>query len=91
MKTEVIFRKSRDGEVIAIFPYILWDHNGNVTSYMHIGQHGACGIFFTWVFPKLATPEEYKPLLDELTQVGYDFKIVKRVNMARYRKQLHND
>lgn len=68
---KVAFRKFEGGEVIAIFPEEKWDLGGNLTSYMHIGQHGACS-------PELladlevATPTEYNDLLHELQDiVGY--------------------
>lgn len=42
--TKVIFRKFRDGSVIALFPNIPWDNNGNIASYMHVGQHGGASL-----------------------------------------------
>lgn len=71
MKTEIIFRKFKDGEIIAFFPYQY--HNimkGEILSYMHIGQHGGAS-------PELikeleeCTPEEYESLLNELKMIGY--------------------
>jgi len=90
MKVEVIFRKDRQGEVIAIFPYIIWDYSGNLMSYLHVGQHGACGVNFTWVFPYLATSDEYGELLKELTGIGYEVKVIKRMNMNKYRRALYD-
>ena len=44
-KTDVIFRiwnnkKFAGDHILALFPHEVCDFNGNVTSYIHIGQHG---------------------------------------------------
>jgi hypothetical protein len=81
--TKVIFRVMLNGEVIALFPEIAGDRNaGNCMSYMHIGQHG---VAYAKLDRRLATPEEYAPLLAELQRVGYDdLRVMKRVSpMAR--------
>lgn len=72
MKTEIIFRKFEDGEIIAFFPYEFWNvMKGEITSYMHIGQHGGAS-------PELineldtCSPKEYKDLLNELKSIGYE-------------------
>jgi hypothetical protein len=74
MKDKVLFRKFEDGEVIAIFPDLEWDTQGNVTSYMHIGQHGACDTDLINELEK-ASESEYKPLADELESIGYKLDI----------------
>ena len=38
--TKVVFRKWKDGEVIALFPDNTNPYDGTVMSYMHIGQYG---------------------------------------------------
>ena len=76
--TRVIFRVL-EGEVIAIFP----DDPGTndwwtCCSYMHAGQHASTdkGIV---QFTKLATPEQYQPLYEELEkQIGYKLKVMKK-------------
>lgn len=73
--TRVIFRKCKGefkGEIVAFFPDTYNRYNGNMTCYAHIGQHSDANIRYYWDTVK-ATEEEYKPLLDELTNViGYD-------------------
>lgn len=82
MQTEfarVVFRKFRDGDVIAVFPDWLADHRGSLSCYQHIGQHGACdpGIARWTLKP---TPEEYAPLLAELGRIGYaPIKVMQRI------------
>lgn len=77
---KVVFRKFSDGAVIALLCGTAKDCcPGNVMSYMHVGQHSEAsrGIGRNL---KLATPEEYEPLLRELEAI-YETKItpVKRL------------
>ncbi len=85
-KELVIFRIFSDGDVIALFPEIACDTLGyNCQSYMHVGQHGAASPQIVISKTKLATPDEYAVLEDELQRaVGYDLKIIKRF---RYKHQ----
>lgn len=81
MSTRVIFRTFRHGgDVIALFPSIPWDRQGfSVTSYQHIGQHGAADYSGVIRATRPATPSEYEELYDELVRIGYDdLKIAKR-------------
>lgn len=85
MKTEVIFKQTNDGEVIAFFPYLIWDHSGNITSYQHIGQHGAASIeFYRECKPTISSMN----LFHELVSIGYDIKVIKRINYKRYFNEL---
>ena len=68
-KVKVIFRKIKDGQVIAFFPEF-HVQRGNIMSYMHIGQHGDASLEF-YYSTKKANPQEYEPLLNEL-KVVYD-------------------
>lgn len=68
---KVTFRKFEDGEVIAIFPEEKWNLEGNLTSYIHTGQHGACSPDLLTEL-EITTPTEYNELLHELQDVvGY--------------------
>jgi hypothetical protein len=79
-KEPVIFRKFPNGDIIAMFPMISVDQIGyNCQSYMHVGQHGAASPQMVTKQTKLATPDEYAVLEDELERVvGYDLRIIKR-------------
>ena len=71
----VIFRKFKDGEVIAWLP----DAEVNPSmcmSYMHIGQHGE-GQYPAATVP--ATAEEYGELKAELERIGYTLRVVSRL------------
>ena len=77
--TRVIFRKYKDnGEIIALFPDIVPSFFKRM-SYMHFGQHSEVDYDLCVKCTKLATEEEYAPLLAELKSIGYDdLKIYKR-------------
>lgn len=71
--TRVVFRRYPDGQVIALFPDIPWSgQRGEVTSYMHLGQHGAADYLHVLATARLATEDEYVDLLFELQSIGYD-------------------
>jgi len=79
-RTTVIFRKFRQGDIIALFPEIQADMSrGNCQSYQHTGQHGAANYRIV-NNTKLATPEEYMPLADELYRIGYKLTTRKRIS-----------
>jgi hypothetical protein len=75
----VIFRRFRDGDVIALFPSIAAEclNAWPCLSYMHIGQHGAAD-------PRLvsdtrpAKPREYAELKAELERIGYRLTVRQR-------------
>jgi len=76
-KTPVIFRKYKDGEVVAIFPTIPGTQSYDCMCYHHIGQHGVTDQTIINV-TKPCTPDEYKDLLEELVSIGYDDLIVRK-------------
>lgn len=78
--TRVVFRIFPKGcGVIAVFPDEKWDAKGNLASYMHIGQHGACSPDIASI-TRPATEAQYAPLLQELQRVGYEnIKVCKRI------------
>jgi hypothetical protein len=76
MTDKVVFRKYRDGDIIALFPRIPWDHYGHqCSSYMHVGQHSGADPSGVISQTKPATPEEYASLARELRGRGYRLKI----------------
>lgn len=74
--TAVMFRKERDGGILAVFPYESWRHNRQITCYAHVGQHHSC----IWEYVKNdtlpATQEEYKTLYQELVSLGYNLRVI---------------
>lgn len=86
--TKVIFRKYRNGDIIAIFPEIPGNNNVyTCSSYEHVGQHGACSPFLVVIDTKEAKPSEYKELKKELECRGYNLKIGKRLTQKDFEKR----
>lgn len=84
--TRVVFRTwpaREGGDVIALMPELI-EHNGYVTSYMHVGQHGAASYPAVIQATRRATETEYTPLLWELTQIGYRVQVCQRA--PRYQR-----
>lgn len=85
--SKVVFRRYRNGEIIALFPDEPWSNDHTTTSYMHIGQHGdadyACVVRQT----KPATEPEYRDLFAELRNIGYDDLRI----MQRAKPQFNNN
>lgn len=69
---EIQFRKLK-GDVIAVFPYEIWNSN-DVVSYSHRGQHSAAAWYIN-DFTTAAKPAEYKELLQELKSIYNDYNI----------------
>lgn len=85
-KVIVVFRKFRDGDVIALFPAVPYDTRGVLCqSYMHVGQHGAAEYHQCMQMTVPAQSAEYAALLHELTSkpYGYQFDIRKRYMVKR--------
>lgn len=77
----VLFLLEQDSEdqVFAFFPDEKYDDRVNMrTCYAHVGQHSACSIDYVAVCEE-ATPEQYKDLLAELRNIGYQ-PIIKNSN-----------
>ena len=73
-KVKVIFRKTKEGEIIAFFPEASANF-GNILSYMHVGQHGEASHDF-YMATKKATEKEYEALLKELKSIYNDCILV---------------
>lgn len=77
LPVNVAFRKFPDGDVIAfISGYPCNDRT--VMSYMHIGQHGEAS---TELLDDLesVSEDDYKDLLNELRNIGYDVTVVDKI------------
>lgn len=77
--TKVVFRKFKDGEIIALFPEMK-EHGGMIMSYMHVGQHGPASTAIV-NDTKLATAQEFGPLFMELEAIGYRLAVRKRITL----------
>lgn len=85
----VIFRKESDGTIVAIFPTICEGYAGwHMLCYAHIGQHGTASLDYYQRDTKPALPDEYAPLLSELTAIYHDCQLVPHKRMtAKHREQ----
>lgn len=81
--TRVIFRKYRDGEIIALFPD-MDEGRGMIGSYMHIGQHSEADRLIVVDKTKPAKPKEYAELKAELQRIGYRLTVRKRMIYRRF-------
>ena len=82
-KTAVTFRIFH-GEVLALFPYDIYNHTGLVNSYMHVGQHSGAVYDHCIQSSKKATEEQYRSLKRELESIGYNLKIITRRHYGTY-------
>lgn len=68
MDDRVIFVKSDDGEITAVFPDL--KDGRYFTCYSHVGQHSLCHP--DWVNAQMPAEEhEYESLLEEISSIGY--------------------
>lgn len=74
--TKVTFRKEPEGNVLAVFPEVVFNNMNHVQCYSQIGQHSACQEQYYNKLPK-ATPEEYKEIKNELDNLGYNLKVLR--------------
>ncbi len=80
--TKVIFRRDKDENIIAFFPEEGYrsDAPHLMMSYQHVGQHGPASIYYYYEDTKPATKWQYYELYDELTRIGYNLKVCKRMS-----------
>ena len=77
-KTIVVFRRFKEGDIIALMPYELGTNDPYTCgSYMHIGQHGSADPLIMQS-TKPAAPEQYADLKAELIGMGYDLIVRQR-------------
>lgn len=96
--TEVIFRKykpshnfGREGVIVAVFPYEVFNERGNVNCYEFCGQHGEAN--YNHIINTMTTPaseEESAELKKHLEEhFGYNFKVMKKRNYDKFLKSLY--
>lgn len=72
----VKFYVEPDGGIMAYFPDLPYAHTGEGrVCYSHIGQHSGCDPDYLHRC-KVATPEQYKDLAEELTSIEYVLNII---------------
>jgi len=92
MPTKVIFRKFKEGDIIALFPKVPGTNDPYTCgSYMHVGQHDSADPSIVNI-TTLAKPTEYASLAKELRSIGYVLDIKSKITQddMAYRKKLIN-
>lgn len=79
--TEVVFRKYNN-KIYAVFPYET-DWNGDTLAYTD-SDFIACQYDYLITNSKPAKPLEYKSILDELSNMGYVLKLIKKREFKSY-------
>lgn len=87
---KVIFRKFKEGDIIALFPEYPGTNTSDCMSYMHLGQHSAAEPMHIIDNTSLAIESEYKPLLQELISIGYNPKVYKKYTYGMYKARCAN-
>lgn len=90
METVVIFRKFREGDIIAIFPYeIANPFTYTCMSYMHVGQHD--GVDYNSIIGNTvpAGVEESQPLFSELESIGYKLRVRRKINRDKFMEAIN--
>lgn len=80
MKTKVCFRLENNGQVSAVFPYLLADSQRNITIWDSVSGHGACAYAYATMHSVPARPSEYESSKKILEQhYGYELQVLKRM------------
>ncbi len=91
-KTIVIFRKWKDGQIIALFPTVPSDCIGKYCeSFMHIGQHSGADYWGVVEQTKPAKWGEYQALRNELESAPYNYVLDVKQRAPYQYHQLRRD
>jgi hypothetical protein len=84
----VVFRKWKNGDVIALFPELPADLHGECcSSYEHVGQHGGadyCGVIQQ---TKPCSVSDAADLAAELRTIGYELKPIRRTSHIHHERR----
>tara|TARA_Y100001938_G_C8044122_1_gene407849 strand:- start:104 stop:406 length:303 start_codon:yes stop_codon:yes gene_type:complete len=76
---KVVFRIENNGQICAVFPYLLADKH-NVTVWDSIGGHSACSYGYATVNTRPARESEYKHAKKVLeNHYGYELQVLQRM------------
>ena len=85
--TEVVFRID-DYSVFALLPYEI-SSGYYVVTYQHNGQHSGADYKNCILQSKPAVLEQYNNLFKEMTNLGYNLKVVTKQNYSKYLKSYY--
>lgn len=87
--TQVLFRKFKDGKIVAVFPYEIYNWSGTVWCYHPVGQHAQCDYNSIIASTSPATEGEYSELKKELERDHkYSLIVIGRRSYWTYQKAL---
>lgn len=91
-KTIVVFRRWKSiGTIIALFPEHPSDpHGKHCDSYESTGGHGGADYYAMIQATTPVKPEDYEDLAEELRNIGYNLKPVKRASWKHHEKKMQN-
>ena len=87
VKVTVMFREDEHGDVIAVFPYMIYNSGGNCCCYARVGQHSECS--WEYVIKNTTPAKEYNDLKRELESIGYSLNNIQRRNYNKYLKEYY--
>lgn len=84
----VVFRKWKNGAVVALFPELPADIHGRYCdAYEHVGQHGGADYFGVVQQTKPCSVSDAADLAAELETIGYELKPVRRVSHVHHERR----
>ena len=87
MQTLVIFRKYREGDIVALFPEIASDMD--YVDYCKGFPEGSYNIGDVMCETTPATPKEYSKLAKRLRQLDYNLKVVKQFEFEHVQARIN--
>jgi hypothetical protein len=84
----VVFRRWKNGGLIALFPELPADMSGFlVDAYEHIGQHGGADYHGVIQQTSPCSVSDAADLITELRTIGYELKPVRRVSHVHHERR----
>jgi hypothetical protein len=84
----VVFRKWKNGDIIALFPELPADIHGRYCdAYEYVGQHGGADYFGVIQQTRPCSLNEAADLANELRTIGYILRPVKRTSRIHHERR----
>jgi hypothetical protein len=81
----VVFRRWRNGDVIALFPDLPADLYGDYCdAYEHVGQHGGADYHGVIQATKPCSVDDAADLVTELRTIGYELRPIQRASRVHH-------
>jgi hypothetical protein len=84
----VVFRKWKNGSLIALFPELPADIHGRYCdAFEHVGQHGGADYFGVIQQTKPCSLDDATDLITELRTIGYELKPIRRTSHVHHERR----